>query len=257
VSQEREGTLQPQDKRQQFLEMIKQFLLIIVSLGLANSFQLLTHRPGTEPDKIIRIFQSYSARLLEDVNSDQSIFGGNFIVCLIYVIICARFIFHHWLYLTIGYSHPDSTAKVGDHEPRQYLRYEALGVVLTGVFLGVQSYYAAVSTFYDFVALFTIIVLLDLGMSVASRWEDRKFLRQNQNQRRRDGVRHWIWNNTVFLLLFVLSLLYIGPSTKMDLTSWWLWLVILLVVINCGRSCYITSYYFASDAQSKSTVGSW
>ena len=117
-----------------------------------------------------------------------------------------------------------------------------------------QSYYAAVSTFYDFVALFTIIVLLDLGMSVASRWEDREFLRRNQ--RRRDGVQSWIWNNTVFLLLFVLCLLYIGPSTKMDLTSWWLWLVILLVVINCGRSCYITSYYFAGDAQSKSTVGS-
>lgn len=244
--------MQTQEKRQQFPEMIKQFLLIIVSLGLANSFQLLTHRPGTEPDKIIRIFQPYSARLPEPVNSDQSIFGGNFIVCLIYVIICARFIFHHWLYLTTVYAHLDSTAEVGLHKPRQHLRYEALGVVLTGVFLGVQSYYAVVRTFYDFVALFTIIVGVDFGMSVLSLWEDRKSLRHNQ--RRRRGVWYWIWNNTVFLLLFVFCLLYIGSSTKVDLKSWWL--VILFVVLNCGISCYITSHYYVSDEPSESTAGS-
>jgi hypothetical protein len=227
----REGTLQTQDNRRQIPEMIKQFLVIIVSLALANAFHILTHRPDTDKDNIVRIFQHYSAPYPAPVDSNQSIFdGGNLIVCIIYVLICARFLFHHWLYM--------STVYADLNRPRQRIRFEAIGVVLTGIFLGVQSYYTAARTFYDFISLFTIILGIDFLISVPSLLEDRAVLFQNQKR----GVLYWILNNIAFGLFFVFWLLHVGTSTEVDLTFWRL--AIVFVVLNCGLSGCITFYNY-------------
>jgi hypothetical protein len=66
--------------------------------------------------------------------------------------------------------------------------------LLTGILLGVQSYYTAAGNFYDFLVLFTAILLTDVLISPFSGWIDRTSLRLNDKLE----ISYWTLNNTFF-----------------------------------------------------------
>src|SRR6516164_6840152 len=149
-----EGTLEIQSNRLALADMVKQFLLIVVSLGLTNAFSILANPPGTDDTAgkvIVRIVQQCPAAAPLSSHC-MTISWANGLICLIYILVCTRFLLSHWLFMSDVYTRRASTA------PRRHLRFEAMGVFLTGILLGVQSSYAAENTLYDFVVLFTAIL---------------------------------------------------------------------------------------------------
>jgi hypothetical protein len=235
--------LEIQSTRLALADMIKQFLLIVISLGLTNAFAILASPPGADDavgKVIVRIFQQCTP---SSSNSSHcaNISLGNLFICVIYIMICTRFLLSHWLFLSNVYARQASTG------PRRHIRIEAFGVFLTGILLGMQSSYAAVNTLYDFVALFAIILLIDSFVSFLSVVTFPTSLSLNDKLE----TVYWTVNNVFFCFLCGLVLWYIGRSREPDLKSFFYWLLIALVLANCAISLCITLYNYLSGGSGK------
>jgi hypothetical protein len=115
----------------------------------------------------------------------------------------------------------------------------------------VQSYYAAASTFYDFIVLFTFILFWDVFFSLWDVFVSYLSLlvhRTSSPAEERRAPGRWTKNNLIFFLLCTFLLLYIGPHKKPDLQSLPYLLLIITVLANCGISFSITlrNYLYGS-----------
>ena len=193
-------------------EMIRQFLLIIVALGLTKAFEILADR------------------------LDWKTAG----VFLVYVLICTRFLLGNWLYISklgVLYETPAGT------ETRPHIRFEATAVFLTGMVLGWQSNYTEANKLFLFFVLFVVTLLVN-----ATVWPMflHVYAQPNNNflsSRERSDIEDSILNDVVFFFLsgiFIVILWVYNFDQTSPLYATAYMLLGIFATINSVRSFIIT-----------------
>ena len=171
------------------VEMIKQFLVIIVSLGLASAFMILG-------------------------NLTRRIDQWDLIILFIYSLICTRFLLGNWLYLSNLseiYKNPKTSSL------RPHIRCDAAGLFITGIVLGLQGNYAGVDEKFDpFFLTFMIILLVNVIAWFASFFENRKWLSADTKYYMKYYIKFSIINDGFFFLffIFIIFLSRVNPDPK-------------------------------------------
>jgi hypothetical protein len=205
-------------------DAIKQMVLIIISLGFSTAYTLLS-----KPDeKGLHFFSLLCSRADTPCHVDSSSLS----IFAIYVFIGTRFLLTSWLYLSSTYR--------DDNPKKLRILPDAIGIFLTGVFIGVQSAYASVQWMSDFFMLFCLVLLIDVVFSIASvviNWEAV----------RGEGLRQellWIGNNVVFGIAIMFALREPAPSPPV---------LMALAFLNCTVSFGISWFWYFRSQRPAST----
>jgi hypothetical protein len=164
-------------------DAVKQFVLIIISLGFSSAFGILTKAVA---DKLPHI---YSHVCFVYDPTCQGFNLANLLVFAIYVLVGTRFLLTNWLYLTATYQN--------DNNKELVMWPDAVGTSLTGILIAIQSSYAAWVTVSDFFWWFLAILGIDVFFSVISlavHWRT-----PGSKDWRREGLS--MANNVIFGLL--------------------------------------------------------
>jgi len=265
--------------------MIKQFLLIIVSLGLTAAFGILS-RPlssdGTASQSIAHLVQRCAAPAGNASGETAAaakcltVGADAWAVFLLYILICTRFLLSNWLYLSSIYADPETIrqrarnssgttsaipaaspgappSEAPPEKPRPHIRWDAIGVVCTGLILGIQSAYAAPSTLYDFFVLFAAILFFDLVTSALS-------LRANAGAlkgRAKRDTRYWNVNNVLFLAAALAFLYSTDPSAPPNVRSGTYIALSACAFLNCVGSLAITLHSYFTDQEWRDRLLGW
>jgi hypothetical protein len=204
-------------------DAIRQMVLIIISLGLPFAFTHLAKPDDVAQGRGLHFFQLSPTSL---------------VIFAIYVLIGTRFLLTSWLYLSTTYR---------DDNPRKLrILPDAIGILLTGVLIGVQSCYASEKSMTDFFMLFCLVLLIDVVASLVS-------VRMNWEAVKGDGLWQelcWIGNNVFFGTLAFVAVPTSYPFPLSDSTAH---LLMAYALLNCAISFLISwfGYFRAKRVPSK------
>ena len=220
----RQATVDRENQRNRGIiaDAIKQFVLIVISLGFSNAFTILS-RPLMGADGLSHLFTHQGCAACSLIKRES------WLIFAIYTLIGARFLLTNWLYISTTYR---------DDNPKQ-LRIipDAVGIFLTSIFIGIQSSYASADFMTDFFEIFCVILAVDVVSSFAS-------IGMNRRQLIGDGLCQellWVGNN---LILGVASVGWILAYPPHDRTDRSVWPLMGLAFLNCAISFGITWYWY-------------
>ena len=212
-------------------DAVKQMVLIIISRGLPNAYTILTK----SDDKVVHFVAAACPTRGEACHVVSS---SSLLIFAIYVLIGTRFLLTSWLYLSTTYR--------DDNPKKLRILPDAIGIFLTGVFIGVQSSYASEQWMTDFFLLFCLVLLIDVVFSVAS-------VGMNWQAVKGEGLPQelcWVGNNFVFGIAAFITLVRSAP-VRPDSSS--AYALMLFAFLNCAISFGISwfGYFRAQRAAPK------
>jgi hypothetical protein len=226
---------QPDPNRAAIADLIKQFILLITGLAFANAFGILVRPPdltGKLRDPIGYVAMPSALDHLGDAN------GGvreNVIIFLIFIVVGTRFLVVNWLYLTATYGESNGL------ERQPSIIFDAIGVFLTGIGVGVLGFYATITLVHDFFVLLIAILLFDATASGLSLMKNRKLLHVDDKKK----VKLWTLNNAVVGLI---SILVIWGAPRSEVDNFRYYALMAFAVSNCLVSVSIAYFAFFSSA---------
>jgi hypothetical protein len=203
-------------------DAVKQMVLIIISLGFSNAYTIVSK----SDDKVLHFFSA----TCETGAKCHHVSGDSLLMFAIYVLIGTRFLLTSWLYLSTTYR--------DDNPKKLRILPDAIGIFLTGVFIGVQSSYASAQWIPDFFMLFCLILLIDVVSSLAS-------LGMNWRAVKHEGLAQeiaWIGNNFAFGIATFVAVLKSPPFDPIGSGAH---LLMPFALLNCAISFGISWFgYF-------------
>jgi hypothetical protein len=218
-------------------DAIRQMVLLVISLGFTNAFGILLAKPDNDPEAAIpHLFCRACVAAFREAcgapaGSCTAVTWPSFLIFSIYILFGTRFLLTSWLYLSTTYRDEDNPRRLR-------ILPDAIGIFLTGVVIGLQSYYASVAFMSDFFLMVCLVLFVDVVSSAASIAVNRKAVE-------REGLRRellWVANNMlcgVAMFILVLKYLHYGQL------NWSVSLLVFLAFLNSLLSFLITYFgYF-------------
>lgn len=164
-------------------DAVKQMVLVVISLGFAKAFDLFLTTPETSAT--VRETRRLLAQCLQG-SVPCPVTPIAFLVFCVYLLFGTRFLLTSWLYLSTTYR--------DDNMSNPQILPDAIGISMTGVVIGMQSYYASEVTIADFFLMICVVLFIDVVSSVIS-------VAVNKEAVEGEGLGReclWICNNLIF-----------------------------------------------------------
>lgn len=213
----------PDAARAAIADFLRQFILLITSLAFTNAFTGLLRPSGSEGTLMPRLggaamtFHPDSAAAAAEPWASLPLFA-------IYILVGTRFVLVNWIYLSTLYGEASGSAR----QPR--IAPDAVSIFLTGIGIGLLSYYCSAGLSYGFFVLLAAILLIDALCSLASLSVNR----ESMDEADRRSAIVWLANNLGFGLACLGLVLRLDWPTPPGAGAYRL--LMALAALNCAVS---------------------